>query len=184
MARGSHGVATPDHLFIRVHLEDAVHNVELLEGGNEIEDDTYRRRHRVDPASIEAGVFMRELTDAEVIAHLLSNQGVALSRQGNLDEAIARYDAALELHPTLVAAHYNRGLDLMNAGRLQKALASFDAAIDLHAADAQAHNNRRLAKLKMGDREGARADFTRALELEPALKEAEENLRRLTSDEP
>lgn len=51
----------------------------------------------------------------------------------DLEEAIARYGAALELHPALVAARYNRGLDLMNAGRLQEALASFDRAIQLHA---------------------------------------------------
>ena len=122
---------------------------------------------------------MRDLTNAEVIAHLLSKQAVALSRQGRLDDALLRYDAALDLAPQLVAAWYNRGIDLMNACRLQGALASFDRAIDLYPSDAQAHNNRGLAKLKLGDIDGARTDWMRALELHPGMREAEENLKRL-----
>jgi len=176
----AHAVATPAHVFIRVHLGGAVRNVELTESGREVEDDAYRRRHKIDDASIASGVFMRELSNAEVIAHLLSNQAVALGKQGRLDDALARYEAALTLDPQLVAAWYNRGLDLMSAGRLPEALADFSRAIELYPSDAQAHNNRGLAKVKLGDREGARADFTRALKLQPGMKEARENLKRLT----
>ncbi len=153
----------------------------MTESGREIGDDTYRRRHKIDDASIAAGVFMRELSNAEVVAHLLSNQAVALGKQGRLDDPLVRYDAALTLAPQLVAALYNRGLDLMNAGRLQDALADFSRAIELYPSDAQAHNNRGLAKMRLGDREGARADFTRALDIEPGMKEAEANLKRLTA---
>ena len=177
----AHAVATPVHLFIKVKLDGHARNVELLEAGREIDDDTYRRRYKIDEASITSGVFMRELTNAEVIAHLLSNQAIALSRQGRLEDALTRYDAALELAPQLVAAWYNRGIDLMSAGRLQHALASFNRAIDLYPSDAQAHNNRGLAKLKLGDVEGARTDFERALAIEPSLTEADENLRHLLS---
>jgi regulator of sirC expression with transglutaminase-like and TPR domain len=179
----AHAVATPVHVFIRVHLGNTVHNVELTESGREIEDDTYRRRYRIDEASISAGVFMRGLSNAEVIAHLLSNQAVALGKQRRLDDALARYDAALTLAPQLVAAWYNRGLDLMSAGRLQEALADFSRAIELYPSDAQAHNNRGLAKMRFGNREGARADFTRALELQPGMREAQENLKRLVASD-
>jgi tetratricopeptide (TPR) repeat protein len=167
-----------------VKLEDRTRNVELTEGGQEIYDETYRRRYRVDESSVQSGVFMRELAPAEVIAHLASNQAVALSVQGRLDEALARYDRALKLSPRLVVAWYNRGLDLMNAGRLREAVASFTRAIELHPWDAQAHNNRGLALLKLGNRDAARADFQRALELEPGMKEAEENLGRLAASAP
>jgi len=179
----AHAVATPVHLFIRVRLGDAVRNVELTESGREIEDDAYRRRYKTDETGIASGVFMRELSNSELIAHLLSNQAVALSRQGSLNDALARYDAALALAPQLVAAWYNRGLDLMNAGRLQEALASFDRGIELYSSDAQAHNNRGLTKVKLGDRQGAEADFRRALEIEPGLREAQENLERLLGNE-
>lgn len=177
----AHAVATPVHLLVRVRLDDRVRNVELLEAGREIDDATYRRRYRMDEASIASGVFMRDLTNAEVIAHLLANQAVALSKDGKLDEALARYDSTLELAPQLVAAWYNRGIDLMNAGRLHDSLASFDRAIALHSSDAQAHNNRGLAKMKLGDVEGARTDWMRALEIEPGMREAEANLRKLQS---
>ena len=180
----AHAVATPDHLFVRVHLGNTVRNVELTEFGREVDDDTYRRRYKIEEASIAAGVFMRKLSNAEVIAHLLSNQAVALGKQGKLDDALARYDAALTLAPQLVAVWYNRGLDLLNAGRLQEALEDFSRAIELYPSDAQAHNNRGLTKLKLGDREGAEADVTRALELQPGMKEAQQNLKRLKEGAP
>ena len=172
-------VPTPVHLFIRVQLEDGLRNVELLEEGHELTDDIYRRRNRIAESSIERGVFLRDLTNDEVIAHLLSNQAIALSRDGRLDEALARYDRALKLAPQLVVALYNRGIDLMNAGRRQEAVASFDSAIDLHPNDAQAYNNRGITKARLGDMEGARADFQRALAIQPEMREAEENLRKL-----
>jgi len=178
----AHAVPTPVHLFIRVQLDDGPRNVELLEEGREIPDDIYRRRNRIADSSIERGVFLRDLTNEEVIAHLLSNQAIALSRENRLDEALARYDRALEMAPLLVVALYNRGIDLMNAGRLEEAVESFDSAIDLHPNDAQAHNNRGIAKARLGDVDGARADFQQALELQPEMKEAEENLRKLDDE--
>ncbi len=176
----AHPVATPVHVFVRVRLPDHVRNVELMEGGIELEDDLYRRRYRITQEAIDAGVFMRNLTDDELIAQLLSNQGVVLSKQGKAKDAIRRYDKALKFHPTFVAAWYNRGIDLMALGKLKKALASFDEAIRIYDADAQAHNNRGLVRAKLGDRAGAEADFRLALQLQPDLAEAEANLRRLT----
>jgi regulator of sirC expression with transglutaminase-like and TPR domain len=177
----AHAAATPVHLFVRVRLPDGVRNVELMEGGIHLDDDIYRRRYRIDPAAIEAGVFMRDLTDEETVAHLLSNQGVAFSKQGKPRKALERYRKALKLHPKLVAAWYNYGIDLVNLGRLKKAQAAFDRAISIYPADAQAHNNRGLVKVKLGDLAGARADFQKALQLDPSLAEAESNLRRLNS---
>ncbi len=175
----AHAVATPIHLFMRVELPGGSRNVELLEEGREISDDFYRRRNRIADSSIERGVFLRNLTADEIVAHLLSNQAIALARDGRLDDALARYDVALRKAPLLVAAWYNRGIDLMSAGRLEEALANFDRAIDLHPNDAQAHNNRGIAKARMGDLEGARADWQSALKLEPGMREAYDNLRKL-----
>jgi Tfp pilus assembly protein PilF len=150
-------------------------------GGIHLDDDIYRRRYRIDPAAIEAGVFMRDLTNEEAVAHLLSNQGVSVSKQGKPRKALERYRKALRLRPTLVAAWYNYGIDLMNLGRLRKARDAFDRAISIYPADAQAHNNRGLVKVKLGDLAGARVDFQKALQLDPSLPEADANLRRLNS---
>jgi regulator of sirC expression with transglutaminase-like and TPR domain len=175
----AHAVATPVHLFVRVRLPEGVRNVELMEGGIHLDDDIYRRRYRISQEAIDAGVFMQDLTNEEAVAHLLSNQGVALSKQGRPRKAVERYRKALKFHPTLVAAWYNYGIDLMTLGRLKKAKAAFDRAISIYPADAQAHNNRGLVKVKLGDLAGARADFQKALQLDPSLAEADANLRRL-----
>lgn len=177
----AHAVATPDHMFVRVGLGNRSRNVELLEGGIEIDDDMYRRRHKIDSASIDNGVFLRNLTEKEVLAHVFVNQGIALSRQGELGRALQRYEQALELTPALVAAWYNRGVDLLHAGRLQDALASFNRSIELYAGDAQAFNNRGLTNWRLADLRAAEADFRQALQLEPALLEAEHNLQLLLS---
>ena len=176
-------VATPVHVFVRVTLNGQSRNLELTEGGLEIDNDTYKHRYHIDDASVAAGAFMGELSNDELIAHLLSNQAVALSKHGNLKAALKRYDRALRLHSKLVAAWYNRGIDLMDSGKLRKALDSFNHAIELYPSDSKAHNNRGLAKFKLGRVAAARGDFLKALELDPALYEAEHNLKRLDAQQ-
>jgi regulator of sirC expression with transglutaminase-like and TPR domain len=174
----AYGVATPEHVFVRVRLPDGLRNVELLEGGREIDDATYRRTYKISPESVTAAVFMTRLTDEELVAHLICNQAVALGRQGDA-RAFQLYDRALRLHPRLVAAWYNRGIELMNARRLDDAVVSFGRAIELDPSDAQAHNNRGLAYQGLGRDVDARRDFESALRIDPALGEARKNLEAM-----
>lgn len=51
--------------------------------------------------------------------------------RGDLDRAIADYDAALKVDPKLADAHHNRGVAWHAKGDRRRALADFDAALRL-----------------------------------------------------
>ncbi len=65
-------------------------------------------------------------------------------QQGNLELAIAEYEAALRLAPDLVEAHVELGDVYLRAGDLEKALCSFQSALDIEPGEIKAH-------LGMGD---------------------------------
>ena len=174
-----HAAATPVHLFVRYEGPDGVLNVETLEGGRFLDEETYRRRHRIDESSIDRGIFLRPLPDEAVLAHFLSNLGALHSAAGLHRRAMRDFKKALKLYPDLVAAWYNRGLEQLNHGDFEEARSYLSRAIELHPLDAEAFNNRGLANLRLGDRLAAERDFQEALRLEPGQKEARRNLELL-----
>ena len=58
-------------------------------------------------------------------------RGLAFARRGELDEALANFDASAELAPDQAETHYHRGPALVALGRLNEALAGFDEALCL-----------------------------------------------------
>ncbi len=96
-----------------------------------------------------------------------NNLGVAWKAKGDLDQAIANYDRAIETDPRLANAYNNRGAVLGAKGDLDAAIRDFDHAIALDAGFAQAHENRGLALRSRGDLDGAIKSLDEAIKLEP-----------------
>lgn len=61
--------------------------------------------------------------------------------KGDLNEAIAAYDRALELEPEIAPAWYNRGSLLGNLGKLPEALTSFQKVVEINPEDSVAWND-------------------------------------------
>ena len=80
----------------------------------------------------QAGHLMPANAPVQARAVLRSNRGLALLREGRLDEALADFDAALELQPEFPLARYARGLVELKKGLRTK------GETDLAAARAQA----------------------------------------------
>jgi regulator of sirC expression with transglutaminase-like and TPR domain len=171
--------ATPTHVYVRVVLPSGIINIETLEGGRAVQDSVYRSRMPMAEEGIASGAFLSPLSKLELLGHLVNNRGVVAASLGNPRAALSEYDAALEFHPTLNAAHYNRGLSNLALGRYGAAVEDFTRALAIHALDVQAYNNRGIAHLRLGNRPAAREDFTEALRIKPAMREARENLQRL-----
>ena len=66
--------------------------------------------------------------------------GVAASKSGNLDEAIAKFSRAAELSPTCGDCHYNLGYAYSQKKDYEKAEASYKKAIEIKADYAEAYN--------------------------------------------
>ena len=108
--------------------------------------------------------------------------GAAQAGAGQIEAAVASYDAAIALKPDFAAAYSNRGLALLELQRFDDALASLDRAISLDPGDAETHSNRGSALQKMGRADDALAGFDMAIALAPLYAEAHGNRGILLKD--
>jgi Tfp pilus assembly protein PilF len=115
----------------------------------------------------------RESTRLRAAACL--DRGVALTRLHKPRAALASFDEALRIDPTLAAAHANRGVVLKGLRHYTAALASYDRAIALRPGSASAHANRADALIALRRFGEALASCDRAIEHEPGHAEAHLN---------
>ena len=104
-----------------------------------------------------------------------SNLGLALERQGKLEESLASHNKALELKPDYADAFNNRGNVLNALGWIDEALASYDKALALQPNYAEALNNRGNILHILDRPDEALASYDRALELKPDYADAFNN---------
>ena len=104
------------------------------------------------------------------------NLGILLRRKGQLDEAIAHFQKALEIQPDNARVHNNLGNALLQNGQLDEAIAHFQKALEIQPNLAVVHDNLGAVFLKKGQIDEAIARFRRALDIQPGLVEAHYNL--------
>ena len=106
-----------------------------------------------------------DVTTNNYVAH--DTLGVALARQGRLNEAIAHCSEALRIRPNYAEAHNNLGAALALQGRLEEAIAQFSKAVQIDPTLAQAHKGMGLALTQQGRLEEAIPHYSKALESKP-----------------
>jgi protein O-GlcNAc transferase len=106
-------------------------------------------------------------------AEQLLEQGMVLEAQGQPDEALMRYSAAIDLMPELARAHFNRGTILLDRGDVQQALEAFTKAVQYKPDSAGAHFNLGVAHVRLDHHEAAVSAYREALSLRPDFAEAE-----------
>lgn len=82
---------------------------------------------------------------------LLNLIGAARADLGQIEAAVAAFDAAIGLAPDLHEAHHNRGLALDDLGHPAEALASYAAALALKPGDPEIRFCAALSRLTLGD---------------------------------
>jgi tetratricopeptide (TPR) repeat protein len=108
-----------------------------------------------------------------------NNLGRALFAAGRVDEAAARYAAALQADPTDALAHYNLANILSDRGRLPEAIGEYRRALALNPGLFEAHNNLGLALARADRMPEAIAEYEATLRLQPDSFEAQANLADL-----
>jgi regulator of sirC expression with transglutaminase-like and TPR domain len=174
-------VATPSHVFLRYDDGEIRFNIETFQNGAQLTDEEYTREYAIPEASIEKGVFLRNLEPEEFLAQVHNNLGVIYSRRKDFKNAASQYEQAIRLDRKLAAAYYNHGNDLLKQGVYRKATRRFSKSLRLYPTDAWALNNRGLAYLKRGKLKKARRDFEQALKVQPGFEAARKNLESLTA---
>jgi Flp pilus assembly protein TadD len=83
--------------------------------------------------------------------------GIDVARRGLWREAIYRWERAIELDPTYVAALNNLAVAYEHEGQLEKARRSYEKALEVDPNNAQIRQNYELFK-EVNDRTGANKD--------------------------
>ena len=106
--------------------------------------------------------------DANPVAE--GNLGSALIDMQRPELAVPHLERAIQLMPTLAAAHYNLGILLQRQNELDRALQEYQLALK-YASDereaAQTHNNLGVLFKQLGRRDEAITEFTYAIALNP-----------------
>jgi tetratricopeptide (TPR) repeat protein len=105
-----------------------------------------------------------------------NNLGGTLFQKGQVDDAIAHFQKALEINPTYIEAHNNLGLALIKKGHVDEAIAQYQETLGINPGYAEAHYNLGNAVLQKGQLDEAMAQYQEALEINPNFAEAHSNL--------
>jgi len=97
-------------------------------------------------------------------AKLAYNLGICCKKAGQINEAIAAYEQALNLKPRYIEARYNLSLVLMDAKRYEDAIASFDALLQLEPESYRCYYSQGLCCYYIGHYDEALEKFDLALE--------------------
>ena len=96
-------------------------------------------------------------------AELIENGKAALAR-GDVDQALADFNSALEAHADLAGAREGRALAFLQMKKFDQALYDCNEALKIDGNLASAYFTRGLAEKSLGDTEKALQDFTKALD--------------------
>lgn len=131
-----------------------------------VTSDTAPTGARERPAAVVASRASRQSASSPIDTY---NRGIRLLSNGDLDGALAAFDAAIVLDPTVALAFYNRGLThFLRRDDADLALVDFDRALELGFDDATLFRQRANAYSRKGDVARALADYATAIELDPA----------------
>ncbi len=145
--------------------EDAQRHLELFE-----QADPQPRRHYADPL-LDA---LDEIRASD--ARTLYEEGLARQNAGDPQQALALYNAALEVDPDHAQAHVSLIAVHGMLGDARQAVLHFERATALNPDIAEAHYNLGLVRHYARDFEAAAAAFSKALEINPTDAQAHGNL--------
>ena len=98
--------------------------------------------------------------------------GFMMLEQKKHEEAIEKFNTALQIKPNLAEAFYGRGLTKAILGQPQEAIIDYDEAIRIKPDLAEAFHGRGLAKAMLGQLQEAIKDYDEAIRIKPDFAEA------------
>jgi tetratricopeptide (TPR) repeat protein len=126
--------------------------------------------------SLDARVVCIDVSEVkEMVTDLYGRQGLRHHNDGQFEEAIADYTAALAISPTDAKIYHYRGISNKRIEKYKEAIADCTKAVRLNPDLAQAYNERGAAYSFLDDYDKAIQDYSTALRLSPGLAQAYRN---------
>jgi tetratricopeptide (TPR) repeat protein/2-polyprenyl-3-methyl-5-hydroxy-6-metoxy-1,4-benzoquinol methylase len=127
-------------------------------------------RTRVDLAGAAVVDTVSVTSRASAVA--LIDEGNALEEQGRTAEAMARYDAAVQLDPRCARAHLSRGNVLLAGARIDEARSAYELAIACDPQYAAAHFNLGNLHCRAGEYDSGVHAYQAAIAIKPDFADA------------
>lgn len=129
-------------------------------------------------------VSPKAITVAEVNRQVQGHlqQGDQQFAEGDYQQALREYAAAIQKDPENAKAYFNSGITKRRLNDLPGAIAHYTTAIRLKPTSVDAYNNRGLVRSQLGDKLAAIADFTEAIRLNPQHVQAYNNRGTIYSE--
>jgi len=105
--------------------------------------------------------------------------GVALARQGKVDEAIGYFSEAIQLEPGYVDAHYSLGQAMARKRKFNEAIRHFSAVLQFQPDHAEAHGYLGSLLLAGGMLKEATIHLSEAIRLDPNYADAHYNISQV-----
>ena len=105
--------------------------------------------------------------EREILAIKKTDEGVALARKGDFQEAVKCFNEAIDIKDNYSLAYYNRGLVSQELKNYQQAIKDYNKAIELNPKEVLPYHNRGNIYLEAKKYQQAIADYNKAMELNP-----------------
>ena len=105
-------------------------------------------------------------------AFAMIDEGNALQEQGRIPEAMARYEAAININPRCARAHLNRGNVFLAMANFDEARSAYELAITCDPRYAGAHFNLGNLNYKIGEFELALRNYHDTVDIKPDFADA------------
>ena len=119
-----------------------------------------------------AGAASAQTPQVRAEAAKLNNLGVAMMNQQLMEKAVAKFDAAYKLDPSLATATLNKGIALLNQQKLPEAEAALQLAVAAEPENPRVWYNLGLVHRGEGKTADAISDFLRVLKIDPTDPDA------------
>src|SRR5215469_17626835 len=131
----------------------------------------YSRLRRWIPGAVTTCLLIcacsAETPQVRAEAAKLNNLGVAMMNQQLMEKAVAKFDAAYKLDPSLVVAELNKGIALLNQQKLPEAEEALQQAAAKDPDNPRVWYNLGLVHRGEGKTDEAIADFQKVLKIDP-----------------
>jgi tetratricopeptide (TPR) repeat protein/beta-lactamase regulating signal transducer with metallopeptidase domain len=106
-----------------------------------------------------------ELETEDAAAYI--SQGVSCFKKGQIEDAIADFEKAIDLDPGNAVAYIARGSAYYELDQLDNAISDYNKAIEINPDFAVAYQNRGSVHYRLGRFDNAIADYDKAIEINP-----------------
>jgi len=144
-----YGVVVPGHFFVRYDDGRVRFNIETTSKGGTADDEHYISKFKV-PEDAHDSIYMSSLNKIQTLGCLFNNLGNTYKDIGNIQQALAALERAVEINPSLAESHINLGNIYLKKDQINDAIYEYRAALKINPGNSKTYNNLGNAYTKKG----------------------------------